>query len=517
MTKNQVKFFLDQHGCAKNQVDGELLISHLESTGGETVAGASHDGAVASVSFVQTFDAAESDIIIINSCGFINSAKEESINSVLEAKKNYPNAKIILAGCLAERYADDFRENFPELDGIFGNGDISKIVEVAKEVVCASNGANVAAHKFLRQTQESKQPRQQKQPIVLKPEQKGVCCGERKKLLSFPSSAYVKITEGCNNRCSFCAIPIIRGSLRSRPVKEIVDEIKTLVARGIYEINLIGQDLAAFGTEDYDAIVGSEKCRGIGAEFNDSPLCVLLKEISDLKGDFIVRLLYIHPDHFNFDIIPVLKSDKRILPYFDIPIQSGDDEIIKKMNRHGTAAIYKMMIKKIREELPDCAIRTTFLTGFPGETEEQAENTANFLKEIEPDWSGCFDYSREEDTAAYSMKPQVPKKLSKARADNLIKIQAEITKKRLAARVGKEYDVLIEEVLEANEENPGEGFAIGRAWFQAPEVDGNVVVRFNAEDKAAAKAIKPGAIVRVFVDASGDVDVEGRFCGYAAS
>lgn len=466
-----IKFFIDQHGCAKNQVDGELLISHLESS--------------KDFEYAQTMEPAEADFIIINSCGFINSAKEESINAVLEAKKNYPDAKIILAGCLAERYGSDFKENFEEIDGILGNGDISEITSVARDVL-------------------------KNKKAFEKKEQKGVCCGTRNTFLSFPGTAFVKITEGCNNRCSFCAIPIIRGELRSRPINEIIDEIKSLIDSGIFEINLIGQDLAAFGSDFMEE--GNEKCRCIGSDFNESPLCTLLKEISLLKGNFAIRLLYIHPDHFNFDIIPVIKNDHRILPYFDIPVQSGDNEIIQKMNRKGTSDIYKMMFKKIRSELPGASIRTTFLTGFPGETDEMAENTRSFLKEIRPEWSGCFPYSKEDDTPAFKMKPQISKKVSQKRADELVKIQQQITRDRLAERVGKEYNILIEEIIPIPEDsNESEGFAIGRAWFQAPEVDGNVVVRYDTDDEKAINSIKPGRLVKVFIDASGDVDLEGRF------
>ncbi|MBQ3826244.1 MAG: radical SAM protein, partial [Spirochaetaceae bacterium] len=200
------KFFLDQHGCAKNQVDGELLIHRLVSRG-----------------MTQVFDAGEADLIVVNSCGFIESAKTESLEAVLGAKKVYPNAKVLLSGCLAERYAEVFRTELPEVDGILGNGDLSAIDGVVDDM------------------EKNERP-------VVKKAQVGVCCGERNMLLSFRGSAYVKITEGCNNNCSYCAIPIIRGELRSRKASEIVDEIKELLAKGIFEFNLVGQDLAAYGT-----------------------------------------------------------------------------------------------------------------------------------------------------------------------------------------------------------------------------------------------------------------------------
>lgn len=475
------KFFIDQHGCAKNQVDGEILISHLSKTG----------------EWEQTFDPSEANLIIINSCGFIESAKTECLNAVLNARKEYPSAKILLAGCLAERYAKELSESLSEADGFFGNGDLEKIVQTAKEVM------------------ENKRP-------VHKFAQKGVCGAERNLLLSFAGTAFVKITEGCNNRCSFCAIPVIRGELRSRPAAEIIEEIKSLVARGIYEINLIGQDLAAYGTGACDNVFGtgrtylphgtpgSEEIVSAG-EKGESGLCSLLKMISKIQGQFRLRLLYIHPDHFNEDILPVIKADSRILPYFDIPFQSGDDDIIIRMHRTGNRKRYLDIIAKIRSSFPDAAIRTTFLAGFPGETEEQAGNTLEFLREIHTDWSGCFPYSREDDTPAYSYKNQVSAKVSNRRASRLVALQEQITAECLKNRCGKEYDVLVEEVLAKNEDFPEEGLAIGRAWFQAPEVDGSVVINYDRSDVKQRRSVLPGRLVRVRINSAGAVDLNGDF------
>ena len=444
-------FFIDQHGCAKNQTDGELLCTYLEKAG-----------------FKFTDNPKKANFIIINSCGFIESAKKESINAVYNARAAYPEAKIILAGCLAERYANDLYESMPELDGIFGNGDLSKITDYMKKVSAA----------YKKQTRAA--------PQVFP--QAGVCAAERTRLFGFKGSAYVKITEGCSNNCSFCAIPLIRGAVRSRPSKEIVDEIKALVATGIYEINLIGQDLAAY----------SDKNNG---------LAELLEKISKVKGNFIVRCLYIHPDHFNLNILEVFKKDKRFVPYFDIPFQSGDDQIIKAMNRKGTAKKYVALVKAIRKELPQAVLRTTFLTGFPGETDEAALNTQEFLKKIAPMWSGCFAYSREEGTAAYSFKNRVPVRTAKARATALEQIQTKITRASLEKYIGKELDVLIEEIIAPVED---EGLAIGRAWFMAPEVDGCVVVRYDADDKAQTDKIQSGIVVKVrILDCTG-ADLDAR-------
>ena len=461
------KFFLDQRGCAKNQVDGEIIISNLLGAGFEKAASAD-----------------EADLIIINSCGFIESAKKESLDALLGARKKYKDKKIILAGCLAQRYAKIFEKELPEADGIFGNGDLSRAAAFAKKIMAGKRSVDT-------------------------PAQAGVSCGERLELLSYKNSAYVKITEGCSNHCSFCAIPLIRGELRSRPAADVIKEIKGLLKRGIFEINLIGQDLAAFGTENG----GKTKTReGL------SPLACLLQKISALKGNFWIRLLYIHPDHFNPDILDILKKDARILPYFDIPFQSGDDKIILAMNRKNSASYYKKLVKNIRAQFPDAALRTTFLAGFPGETEEAAANTLDFLQAIEPDWSGAFAYSKEEDTAAYKMKGQVPKKTAAARVAALQGAQQKIMENRISRRVrqGKkflEYDVLVEELVadpkgmeSAQGQNEAAFYAIGRAWFQAPEVDGNVVIQYE-KSQAAAKLVQPGAVVKVRAVAASGVDI----------
>lgn len=462
------KFFIDQHGCAKNQTDGELIVGYLVKNG-----------------FQYTSNPEEAAFIIVNSCGFIQSAKKESIDAVCNIKAAYPNAKVILCGCLAERYAQMLYESMPEVDGVFGNGDISKIVDFMQEV--ESNTRTVQTF-----------------------EQTGVCGGDRPVLFNFPASAFVKITEGCSNHCSFCAIPLIRGELRSRPVKEILEEIQKLVDDGVYEINLIGQDLAAYGTEaDFVAeIPGSQN------GFSISPLAQLLKKISEIKGDFIVRPLYIHPDHFNLDILDVMKNYSRFVPYFDIPFQSGDDEIILSMNRTGSSKKYISLVESIRAVFPDMVLRTTFLAGFPGEKDSAAENTLNFLEAIQPDWSGCFPYSREEDTPAYSMKGRVAEKTAAKRAEKLEELQTHITAAKLEKYVGKEYKVLVEEIIQLDKESAedaSEGLAIGRAWFQAPDVDGTVVIRYDLDMAEEVAAVKPGNVVLVKIIASTGVDLDGRF------
>lgn len=455
------KFFIDQHGCAKNQTDGELIVGYLTKNG-----------------FEFTYNAEEADFIIVNSCGFIESAKKESIDAIYNIKAAYPDAKLILAGCLAERYSQMLFDSMPELDGIFGNGDISKIVDFMKSV-------------------------EKERTVVVCPQEE-VCGGNRPTLFNFPGSAFVKITEGCSNHCSFCAIPIIRGELRSRNESEILQEITALVEDGVYEINLIGQDLAAYGTEKTFPVENKDI----------SPLANLFKKISNIEGDFIIRPLYIHPDHFNADILEVMKKDKRFIPYFDIPFQSGDNEIIKKMNRVGSQDKYIQLVNNIRSYFPEAVLRTTFLTGFPGESDEAADNTYNFLNTIEPHWSGCFPYSREENTPAYDMKGKIPAKTAKKRAEKLETRQTEITVAKLEKYIGQKLNVLIEEIIQVDSqvaEDVTEGLAIGRAWFQAPDVDGCVVIRYDRDIPADMDAIVPGNVVEVKILTSTGVDLDGRF------
>lgn len=454
------KFFIDQHGCAKNQVDGEIIASKLIDDGFE---------------MVDSFDAA--DFIIINTCGFIESAKKESLDAVYNIRASYSKKKIVLAGCLAERYADVFKENLEEVNGIFGNGDLLLISDLLNSI--------------------------KKRPVIVS-EQKGVSVYKRNTFFNFKNSAYVKITEGCSNHCSFCAIPVIRGELRSRPIKDVVKEVQSLIKKGFFEINLIGQDLAAFGTGEEDKKI-FEKFKDGGDENSTSYLSLLLDEISKIEGKFWIRLLYIHPDHFNFDVVERIKKDNRILAYFDIPFQSGDTEIIRSMNRTGSKETYIKLVKKLRKELPDAALRTTLMTGFPGETEEAFVNSKDFLETIKPDWSGCFAYSREEDTPAYKFKNRVSKKISEARAKELESIQEEITQQKLKSRLKKDYDVLIEEVLDAEDD---QGFAIARAWFQAPDVDGAFVVRYDRDDKKAVKAVVSGNVVKVRAVKVSGVDID---------
>jgi len=412
-----MRYFLDPFGCVKNQVDAENMMSHLNKAGWENVS-----------------EAEDAELIIVNSCGFIESAKQESINAVLEWRKLYPSKKILLAGCLAQRYAKELAESMPEADGFFGVDNIAQITQTAANLVTGAKAASISHNTNSHD-------------------------GERP-LLSLPGSAYVKISEGCSNCCSFCAIPLIRGGLVSRTIPDILEECNALLNRGIREICIIGQDIGSFGAD---------------AE-NAAKLPELLEAISSLKGHFWVRLLYIHPDHFPLKILDLMEKDSRFLPYFDIPFQHASSKILTAMNRHGNAETYLALLKTIRARLPNAVIRSTFLLGFPDETEQDFAQLLDFQQKANLDWLGCFVYSREEGTAAYSMKGRVSAKTAKERKQIIEEHQIPITEKNMERFVNQNMDVLAEEQIAANEADTDEPLWLGRLYCQAPDIDGAAVI-----------------------------------------
>jgi ribosomal protein S12 methylthiotransferase len=417
-----LRYFLDPFGCVKNQVDAENMMSLLDKAGWES----SH--------------AEEADLIIVNSCGFIESAKQESINAVLEWRELYPEKKILLAGCLAQRYEKELSENLIEADGFFGVENIANIINIANNVMRNTVGEKITANVKLT-------------------------TGERP-LLSLPGSAYVKISEGCDNLCSFCAIPLIRGKLTSRTIPDIVEECRALLARGIKELCIIGQDIGSFGKDSGQT----------------GKLPELLNAISALEGHFWVRLLYIHPDNFPLPILVLMEKDKRFLPYFDIPFQHASAKILSAMNRHGSAENYLALLKTIRSRLPDAVIRSTFLLGFPGETKEDFAALLDFQERAALDWLGCFVYSREEDTAAFSMKKRISKKTAEKRKQIIEERQINITEKNMDRFINQNLEALIEEQFDSTNINNDERFILGRLYCHAPEVDGAAVITCSKTD-----------------------------------
>ena len=460
-------YYLDPFGCVKNQVDAENMMAFLNRDG-----------------WAAAETAETADLIIVNSCGFIESAKQESINAVLGWRKLYPGKKILLAGCLAQRYSKELAGALPEADGFFGVEDLSGIAEAAERTLNITAAVEAGPGK----TEAGNRP-----------------------LLSLPGSAYVKISEGCNNRCSFCAIPLIRGGLASRSVGDLAKECKKLLDRGIKELCLIGQDTGAYGRD----------WTNTGAAIPPPAIITLLEALTRVEGNFWIRLLYIHPDNFPLSILELIEKDKRILPYFDIPFQHGSGKILAAMNRKGNTAIYLDLIETIRQRLPDAVIRSTFMTGFPGETEKDFALLLDFQKKARLDWLGCFAYSREEDTPSYSMKGRVPKKTAAQRKQMLEQLQIPITEKQMDRFIGRTFDVLVEEKFAS----PGETLSeetfqtepdasagnddgektlyLGRLPCQAPEVDGAAVI-------SSFRLLETGSIVRcrVFARAGFDLEVE---------
>jgi ribosomal protein S12 methylthiotransferase len=429
---------MDPFGCAKNQVDAENMMLHLNNAGWSAAQ-----------------DAADADIIIVNSCGFIESAKQESINAVLEWRKFHPGKKILLAGCLAQRYAQELAESLPEADGFFGIDDIANIT--------------TAVYSVMGNTPHSPLPTPHSP--------------HSRPLLSFPGCAYVKVSEGCDNNCAFCAIPLIRGPLRCRTVADIVDECRGLLARGVRELCVIGQD------------VGSYRSGGAG-------LPELLGAIAELEGNFWVRLLYIHPDHFPLSILDLMERDRRFLPYFDIPFQHASPKILAAMNRRGSAEDYIALAATIRARIPAAVIRTTFLLGFPGETDADFAALLDFQRQLRADWLGCFAYSREEGTPACTMNDQVPAKIAARRQRQVEERQIPITEKSVDRFIGQNLDVLLEERFESGD--GGEPLWLGRLYCHAPEVDGAAVVTGGGNAQA-------GDVVHCTVVARRGVDLEVFF------
>jgi ribosomal protein S12 methylthiotransferase len=400
---------------------------------------------------------AEAEVILVNTCGFIEPAKQESIDVTLDYCHSCPDSKVVMTGCLSQRYARELDAAMPEVAGFIGNRAPERVAEFLEAI---ENGNR---RLYLPEGRIRSHPRT---------------------LLSMPGSAYVKIAEGCDNRCSFCAIPQIRGRMRSKPQDQVVSEIAELLRDGIKEINLVAQDLASYG-RDYG---------GSAIE--------LLESIADLTGEHWVRLLYVYPEHFPIEIFPLLRANPQLLPYFDIPFQHASAPILRSMGRPGDGESYLRLIDRIRNELPDAIIRSTFLVGFFGEHEAQFDELLSFQKRAQFDWLGVFPYSPEEGTPAMAggRRPDVPRKTAERRAAVIMERQQSITRGRLERFVGRDLRVLIEELV------PEEPLVLGRCYAQAPDVDGAVVVHVRQEPECTP--VSPGEFVRSRVVRCNGLDLE---------
>ena len=431
-------------GCAKNQVDGEVLMASLRDGG-----------------FVPVDDAAMADIAIVNTCGFIESAKRESIEEILELaqlKKEGKIKKLVVTGCLSQRYQAEMHKELPEVDAVIGigaNGDIAQLLTRMMD-------EDQYVESF---------PDKGKMPL----------CGQR--VLTTPSYlAYVKIAEGCDNRCSYCAIPLIRGGYRSRTMESIEEECRALAANGAKELILIAQDTSRYGIDLY----------------GEYSLAKLMERLCRIEGLRWLRVLYCYPDSITDELLEVMAREEKIVPYIDLPLQHASGKILKAMNRRGDRQSLTALMRRIREKVPGVVLRTTFITGFPGETEEDFTELAEFARDVRFERMGCFAYSQEEDTPAALLPDQIEDEVKQRRAEILMDGQMRIMEEQGEQLLGQTLEVLVE------------GFDryaecwFGRSYRDAPDIDGKVF--FVTEGKRP----RLGSFVKVKINECMDADLAGE-------
>ena len=430
-------------GCSKNLVDTEVMLHALVSAGHEI-----------------TPDETEADIVVINTCGFIGDAKQESIDNILDIawlKKNRSLRGIIATGCMVERYREEVLEQMPEVDAIVGVGSLNAIVDAVRSIERGERGF-----------------------VALADKESAPLGGER--ILTTPNyTAYLKIAEGCDNRCTYCAIPSIRGRLRSRTIEDIVAEAKDLEALGVKELNLIAQDTSRYGLDLYGEYRLAELVRAITRE---------------TKIPWI-RLLYCYPDKITDELIEELATNERLLKYMDIPIQHISDKMLKAMNRHGDSSLIRDTIARLRARVPDITLRTTAIVGFPGESEADFEELCAFIKEARFERFGAFPYSCEEGTEAAAFDGQIEEQVKQDRYDILMATQLPISEEHNESRIGKTITVLCEGF------DPVSEAYYGRSEADAPDIDGKVYF-------TAKKRIPEGAFVRVKITEALDYDLVGE-------
>lgn len=435
-----IKIGLISLGCDKNLVDSEYMLGILKKKG-----------------YIITNDEKQADVIIINTCGFIESAKQESIDTILEMAefKKYGNCKLLIAtGCLAQRYSDELLSEIPELDAVLGTGDFYRIDEIIQRK--ESIRVNITQNKsFLDYDYENR-------------------------FTIHPYLAFVKIAEGCNNCCSYCAIPQIKGAYKSRKLNSIKKEVEILVSRGIKEINLVAQDTSNYGEDLY----------------GKPSLPVLLKELEKIEGDFWIRILYAYPDNIDDELLNIIKNSSKVVKYLDIPLQHINDRILKLMNRRMDSRLIKELIEKIRMNIPDITLRTTFIVGFPTETDDEFEELLEFMRAYEFDRVGAFQYSMEEGTFAYTLRPQIPQKIKRERYKKLMLLQKSISRRKNLELKGKILHVLAESY------DPARKISTGRSQKDAPFVDGTVKFKCNK--------CNPGQFYKVRITKALDYDILGE-------
>ena len=403
-------------GCPKNQVDAEIMLKSLVDEG-----------------YILVQEADKADVVIVNTCGFIEDSKKESIDAILEMadlKEDGLLKKILVTGCLAQRYADEILDEIPEIDGVIGIG-------ANEDIVSACNALFESDEKY------TSFPEKENLPLN----------GGR--ILTTPEyTAYLKIAEGCSNCCTYCAIPSIRGAFRSRKMEDVLEEANMLCEKGVKELILVAQDTTKYGEDLYGELKLPE----------------LLGELNKIEKLQWIRLLYCYPDRITDELIEAIAENEKVCHYIDIPMQHADGKILKAMNRRGDKDSLLALVNKLRDRIPDMVIRTTFITGFPGETEEAFTTLSEFVNEAKLDRVGCFAYSREEGTPAYDFENQVDHDVAVERAEVIMNQQYTISEEKLDECIGKTFDVLVEGY------DPYTDSYYGRTFMDAPDIDNNVIL-----------------------------------------
>jgi len=423
-------------GCTKNQVDSEMLLGFFKEKG---------------FNIVSSSD--EADVLVVNTCGFIESAKKEAVDTILEMSDYKSTGKckhLIVTGCLAKRYKKELLESIPEIDLVIGVDEYTDIDKIL---------SNYFKTDFCGKLEFN----------------------DRIISSSFPM-AYIRISDGCDNRCSYCAIPLIRGSFKSRTMEDILTEVKLLASQGISEFVIISQDTTKYGLDIYGKL----------------KLAELLKEISKVDGVKWIRILYMYLYELSDELLLEIKNNEKVCNYFDIPIQHVSDKVLKDMNRHDTKQLIYNKIAKIKEMIPDAILRTTVIVGFPDESDEEFEELLRGITELKFDRLGAFTYSKEEDTSAYSMKNQIDEVVKQQRFDRLLTLQKDISLSNNKARVGMVVEVLVDDISQ------DEKYFTARSYMDAPDVDGKIFIKIN---KKSVEKIIVGEYAKVKIIDYGEYDL----------
>jgi ribosomal protein S12 methylthiotransferase len=423
-------------GCAKNLVDAEIMLGSVLRSGMKI-----------------TSRAEDADVLVVNTCAFIDSAKEESVEAILEAHQQRglnkrPNQKLIVSGCMSQRFASDLRQLLPEVDAFIGLDQVSDLGEIVQKILREESGDGDADLEFSR-SRPTYIPDYDTPRFRLTP----------------THFAYVKIAEGCNHPCSFCVIPQMRGRHRSRPPESVLTEIRGLVSEGVREINLISQDTTYYGMDLWREKAGPRQ----PVDSSRGPtLAALLREIQKIEGEFWVRLLYTHPAHWSDELIETIAESDKVARYIDIPLQHIDESMLGRMRRETSRTHIEKVVDKLRAGIPGVALRSTFIVGFPGETETEFETLLGFIKRTRFERLGIFKYSREEGSRAAKMSEQIPARVKNARYRIAMSIQQQIAHDIAREKVGSEIKLLVDQPY------------VARSEADAPEVDARVILSKTA-------------------------------------